>query len=458
LSDPSTLPPAPREPTPAELGRGGRATAWHFAPCIGTWQGLINPVLVSVPTVLLKSLGFSNAVIGYATLATLPMALKFLLGPVVDGHRTRRWWCVNAGAWVMACVLVLGIPLMMPTFSLSLYLAALFLLAVVKSFHQVALNGFFTLSLTKPEQALFSGLDPVWGRTATIFSGSILLAVAGSVGAHYGNPRVTWGVYVAGLTVIFALLYVYTRWAFPHPVADQPAGSAGRAGGLPYGAVLRSYFRLPKLLPGLGYLFFMRSGQTMLDKMGVAFLMDAPAAGGYGLSIAEVGVFTGSMTACGITGGALAGFLLRKHGLRRVIWPFSLAAVLPAAVYVFLALTHLAGRPLVDWDLRAVGGGIWHLDLVLLALLGLESFGFGLGFTVMNYYMFRMAANSPYPASHVALNASVIYTSYMLFGMLSGVCQEWLGYPGLFALAIAVALPAFATIPFLNYALDERKA
>jgi PAT family beta-lactamase induction signal transducer AmpG len=441
-----------------ELGRGGRATAWHFAPCIGTWQGLINPVLVSVPTVLLKSLGFSNAVIGYATLATLPMALKFLLGPVVDSHRTRRWWCVNAGAWLMAGVAVLGIPLMMPTFSLSLYLAALFLLAIVKSFHQVALNGFFTLALTKSEQALFSGLDPMWGRAATIFSGSILLAVAGGIGTRYGDPRVTWGVYITGLIVVFALLYFYTRWAFPSPAKDRPAPPATRAGGLPYGAVLRSYFALPKLLPGLGYLFFMRSGQTMLDKMGLAFLMDAPKAGGYGLSIAEVGVFTGSMIACGITGGAIAGFLLRKFGLRRVIWPFSLAAVLPAAVYVFLALTNHAGRPVLDWDLRGIGAGIWHVDPVLLALLGLESFGFGLGFTIMNYYMFRMAANSPYPASHVALNASVIYSSYMLFGMLSGVCQEWLGYPGLFALSIAVALPAFATIPFLNYALDERKA
>jgi PAT family beta-lactamase induction signal transducer AmpG len=180
----------------------------------------------------------------------------------------------------------------------------------------------------------------------------------------------------------------------------------------------------------------MRSGQTMLDKMGVAFLMDAPKAGGYGLSIAEVGVFTGVMTACGITGGAIAGMLLRKYGLRRVVWPFSLAAVLPAGVYVFLALHQPSTRVLVDWDLRAIGAGVWHLDFVLLALLGVESFGFGLGFTVINF--------------------SVIYSSYLLFGMISGVCQEWLGYAGLFALSMAVSLPAFAAIPFLNYQLDRR--
>lgn len=458
MSNP-TIPaaPAPREPTPDELGRGGRATAWHFAPCIGTWQGLINPVLVSVPTVLLKSLGFSNAVIGYATLATLPMALKFLFGPMVDSHQTRRWWCVNAGAWVMVCVAVLAVPLMMAEFSLWFYLAALFVLAVVKSIHQVALNGFFTLSLTKPEQALFSGLDPMWGRAATIFSGSILLAVVGAVADRYGDPRITWGLYSAGLLLIFAPLYFYTRWSFPHPAADRAAGPAVRASALPFRAMLRDYLALPALLPGLAYLFFMRSGETILAKMGVAFLMDAPGAGGYGLSIAEVGAFTGVMTACGITGGALAGVLLRKHGLRRVIWPFSLAAVLPNAIYVYLALNDQAGRTLVDWDLTALGAGIWRLDFVLLALLGLESFGFGLGFTLMNFYMFRMAAGSRYPASYVALNASVIYTSYMLFGMISGVCQEWLGYPGLFLMSIAVSLPAFAAIPFLNYALDERK-
>jgi PAT family beta-lactamase induction signal transducer AmpG len=439
------------------MGRGGRASAWSFAPCFGTWQGLINPVLVSVPTILLKSFGYSNAVIGYATLATLPMALKFLLGPMVDANRTRRWWCVNAGGWLMACVGVLALPLVLTRFTLGLYLAALFLLAIVKSIHQVALNGFFTLALTKSEQALFSGLDPVWGRAATIFSGSILLAVAGGVGARYGDSRLTWGLYFASLLVVFTPLYFYTRYIFPRPAADQAPGAGGRSSNLPFWSMLRSYFALPSLGPGLAYLFFMRSGQTMLDKMGVAFLMDAPKAGGYGLSIAEVGVFTGSMTACGIAGGALAGVLLRKFGLRRVVWPFSIAAVLPATVYIFLALHKQSTRVLIDWDLSAIGAGIWHLDFVLLGLLGLESFGFGLGFTVMNFYMFRMAAGSKYPASHVALNASVIYTSYMLFGVLSGVCQEWLGYPGLFMLSVAVSLPAFAMIPFLNYALDERK-
>lgn len=452
-----TPPPATAEPPADALGRGGRTSAWHFAPCIGTWQGLINPVLVSVPTVLLKSLGFSNAVIGYATLATLPMALKFLLGPMIDSHQTRRWWCVNAGAWLMACVAVLAVPLMLEGFSLWFYLAALFLLAIVKSIHQVALNGFFTLSLTKPEQALFSGLDPMWGRAATIFSGSILLAIVGAIGERYGDPRITWGLYSAGLLAVFAPLYFYTRWAFPHPAADRAAVTDIRAPGQSYREMLRDYFALPALLPGLAYLFFMRSGETILAKMGVAFLMDVPAAGGYGLSIAEVGVFTGVMTACGITGGALAGVLLRKHGLRRVIWPFSLAAVLPNAIYIYLAMHGQSGRTLDTWDLSAIGAGVWQLDFVLLALLGLESFGFGLGFTVINYYMFRMAAGSRYPASYVALNASVIYASYLLFGMISGVCQEWLGYPGLFVLSIVVSLPAFAVIPFLNYALDERK-
>jgi hypothetical protein len=46
----------------------------------------------------------------------------------------------------------------------------------------------------------------------------------------------------------------------------------------------------------------------------------------------------------------------------------------------------------------------------------------------------------------------------MIFGVISGVCQEWLGYPGLFVLSIGVSLPAFVVIPFLNYALDEKEA
>ncbi|PTX97879.1 MFS transporter [Opitutus sp. ER46] len=454
------MPNQSHTPTTGEieaLGRGRRRTAWHFAPCIGTWQGLINPVIVSVPTVLLKSMGYSNAVIGYATLATLPMALKFLLGPMVDAHQTRRWWSIQSGLWLIGCVFLLAGALMLPTFSLWVYLAALAVLAVVKSIQQIALQGFFTVALTKSEQALFAGLDPVWGRAASIFTGSVLLAIAGAVGDRYGSPRITWAVYFAGLVAVFLPLYFYTRAFFPRPRADCAPDPAMKAAPLPFWTALRGYLQLPALLPGVAYMFFMRSGETFLAKMGMAFLMDKPEHGGYGLSITEVGVFTAVMTVCAISGGAISGVLLKKYGLRRVVWPFSILAVLPNAIYVYLALTNQAGRELVQWDLSAFGMGVWHLDFVLLVLLGLENFGFGLGFTVMNYYMFRMAAGSKYPASYVAFNASVIYTSYMLFGMISGICQEWLGYPLLFILSIVVSLPAFAAIPFLNYALDERK-
>lgn len=456
-------PPASSSPGEAVPGRiealgRGRRSAWHFAPCIGTWQGLINPVLVSVPTVLLKSLGFSNAVIGYASLATLPMALKFVFGPMIDAHRTRRWWCVNGALWLMGCLLVLALPLVLPTFSLWFYLAALTLLAIVKSIHQIALNGFFTLSLTKSEQALFSGLDPVWGRAATIFSGSVLLAIAGVVGERHGDPRVTWGVYTGALIAVFLPFYFYTRWALPRPLADRtPDGPQARAVALPFRDVLREYLTLPALVPGLAYLFFMRSGETFLAKMGVAFLMDARTAGGYALSISEVGMFTGLMTGCAIAGGAISGVLLKRLGLRRVIWWFTSAAIIPHLAYVYLALTTGQIRTVVTLDLSFMVGGVWRIDPVLLALLGIENLGFGLGFTVMNYYMFRMAAGSRYPASFVALNASVIYASYLLFSTISGVCQEWLGYTGLFVLSMIVPAPAFFVIPRLNYQLDERR-
>ena len=291
-----------------------------------------------------------------------------------------------------------------------------------------------------------------------MFAGSVLLALAGSIGGRFGDARLTWAAYDTGLLVVFAPLYLYTRRMLPYPVADHAADSAGRSPALPFWQMLRGYLALPALIPGVTYLFFMRSGETFLAKMGMAFLMDARDAGGYGLSITEVGVFTGIMTAFAITGGAISGLLLQRYGLRRVVWPFSIAAVGPNLIYVYLAMTNQAGRALVTLDLSRFGGGLWHLDILLLALLGLENFGFGLGFTVMNYYMFRMAAGSRYPASYVALNASVIYASYMLFGTISGICQEWLGYPGLFALSIVVSLPAFIAIPSLNYQLDQRNS
>jgi len=444
------------EPDDAVLGRNGRRSAWHFAPCIGIWQGMINPVLVSIPTILLKSMGVSNAVIGYASLATLPMALKFMFGPMVDSHRTRRWWILRSGEALMLCLLLLMATLAPAEFSLWLFLAATVLLAVAKGIQQVALQGYFTLSLTRSELALFSGLDPVFARLAGVMTASILLALAGLAGAKFGDNRITWGIYFGVLIALFALLYAYTRRSFPYPAADQPSGKK-RADEASLKEILGGYFALPAIWAGLGYIFFLRSGETFLAKMGPAFLMDARHHGGFGLSIAEVGLITGVMNGCAIAGGAISGLLLRRYGLRKVIWPFTLAAVLPNFIYVILAWNNETGLAVVAIDLSLFGGGIWQLDWALVVLLGLENLGFGLGFTVMNYYMFRMAAGTRYPASYVAFSASVVYLSYMLFGMISGVVQEAVGYTTLFILSIVISIPAFVIIPFLNYDLDRRE-
>jgi len=198
---PSELSPATTgtaEPGENALGRRGHESPWYFAPCFGTWQGLVNPVLVSIPTVVLKSVGVSNAIIGYTTIATLPMGLKFLFGPMVDSHQTRRWWILRSGEWLILGVALVGLSLILPEFSIWLFLIALTLLAIVKSVQQIALQSFFTLSLTKAELALFSGLDAVFGRVATVLTASLLLSAADVIGQRFGTARVTWGLYFGG--------------------------------------------------------------------------------------------------------------------------------------------------------------------------------------------------------------------------------------------------------------------
>ena len=465
----SSLPPAkpfdspvaqtgPAEGSEDALGRGGKKNPWYFAPCFGTWQGLVNPVLVSIPTVVLKSMGVSNAIIGYTTIATLPMGLKFLFGPMVDTHQTRRWWILRSGEWLILGVALVGLSLILPEFSLWLFLIALTLLAIVKSVQQIALQAFFTLSLTKAELALFSGLDAVFGRVATVLTASLLLAAADVIGQQFGTARVTWGLYFGGLLVLFSLLYFYTRRVFPYPTADRPASrNLDERQSLSFKEVVRDYLKLPAIWAALTYFFFLRSGETFLVKLAPAFLMDPESKGGFGLTISEIGLFTGVMTGCAIVGGVVSGLLLRRYGLRRVVWPLTLASVIPHFIYVYLALHNTAKFDVLSLDLTSAGLGLWHFDWVLLVLIGLENLGYGLGFTVMNYYMFRLAGGTQYPTTYVAFSGSVIYFSHVLFGAISGVVQESVGYAWLFVLSVVISIPAFIAIPFLNYQLDERK-
>ena len=125
-----------------------------------------------------------------------------------------------------------------------------------------------------------------------------------------------------------------------------------------------------------------------------------------------------------LAGGILGGLHISRKGLRTCIFPMALSLALPCVVYLLMALFKPS-------SLVVVG-----------AMIVLDQFGYGYGFTAYTVYMMRFA-EGPLKTSHYAICTGFMALSMILPGAVAGYLQQSLGYVGFF---ILVMLCCFVTV------------
>ena len=166
-------------------------------------------------------------------------------------------------------------------------------------------------------------------------------------------------------------------------------------------------------------------------KMLTPFLLDPVDAGGLGLSTAQSGLVYGTVGVIALTvGGILGGLYAAKRGLKRSMWPMSMALALPCAVYLFMAMT----QPTRLW--------------IIYLCVALDQFGYGFGFTAYMLYMIHFSEGE-FKTSHYSICTAFMALSMMLPGLFAGWMQEAIGYVGFF---IVVMICCLATITVTFFA------
>jgi PAT family beta-lactamase induction signal transducer AmpG len=189
--------------------------------------------------------------------------------------------------------------------------------------------------------------------------------------------------------------------------------------------------------------------------MVVPFYMDKPGVGGYGVDLVQVG-FIGMIGLVGASAGAvLSGFAIKKHGIRKIMAAFVAAAILPNLIYAALAVWH------ADWSatLDLTGIGInYRTDLNIALSLGalVENFGYGLGYSAAEYFLFSLSRGK-YQTSIAGFLLSVLYMFVLVFGSISGWVQSLSGWGWFFVISVVVSMPVFLVLPKLRY-VDEEAA
>jgi PAT family beta-lactamase induction signal transducer AmpG len=392
-------------------------------PSLYFGQGLPYIAVMVLSVVFYKNLGVPNANIAlYTSWFYLPWVIKPLWSPVVDLLGAKRNWItlLQAAMGVAFALLLATVP--SPAY-FQLTLLVFWFIAVASATHDIAADGFYLLALTEKHQAAFVGLRSTFYRAAMIAGQGGLVLMAGKLTEWSGQPRLAWMAVFGFLALFFVALSFWHRLVLPKPV-QAPRTQEQTGLWLNSLVIFRSFFARRDIALVLGFLLTFRLGEAQAMKMVMPFLLDPRTQGGLGLSTAQVGLAYGTIGVLFLTVGGLAGgYVISRAGLKRWLWPLTLAVHLPNLAFVYLA----AFQPTNLW--------------LISTTIALEQFGYGFGFTA--YLMFMiMISDGPHQTAHYAIATGFMALGMMLPGMASGWIQEKVGYLTFFIWVCCATLPS----------------
>lgn len=412
---------------------------WWWVPSLYFAQGIPYVVIaMTVSVVMYKRMGISNDDIAYYTSwLYLPWVLKPLWSPVVDLVGTKRRWIVVMQAAI--AVMMVCVALALPLGGFFRYTIALFwIMAFASATHDIAADGFYMLGLEQHQQAAFVGVRSTFYRIAMISGEGLLVMLAGILETRMGGniPR-AWSLTFSVLATVFFLAFLYHLAVLPRPASDGPRAGARSAGFVAeFFRVFGAFFRKDRILFILGFLLLYRFAEAQLLKMIGPFLIDPPSEGGLGLTTAQVGFVKGTVGVIGLLcGGIIGGIVISRRGLKYWLWPMVVSINFPGWVYLFLSYTKPQSLYLIA------------------ALVGVEQFTYGFGFTAYMLYMIYVAEGE-HKTSHYALCTGFMALGMMLPGMFSGRLQEWLGYHNFFVWVLVSTLPCYLMACFVRVPPD----
>ena len=404
----------------------------RWVPSLYFAEGLPYVAVMVVSVIMYKRLGISNADIAfYTSWLYLPWVIKPIWSPIVDLLGTRRRWILGMQLFIGAgCA---AVALTLPAEAFFRYsLAAFWLLAFSSATHDIAADGLYILGLSDHDQAWWVGIRNTFYRLAMLTGQGLLVMLAGWLETSTGNNALAWSIVFYLLAGSFLVLAAWHGAFLPRPRADT-RGRVASLRELSSGVVATfvSFFKKPSIVVVILFLLFYRFAEAQLVKIAAPFLLDDRDVGGLGLATEAVGFTYGTVGMLMLTaGGILGGFAAASAGLKRWLWWMVAAINLPNAVYLLLAWFQPENL------------------LVVNIAVGLEQFGYGVGFTAYTLYLLYVARGE-HSTAHFAIGTGFMALGMMLPGMASGAIQEWLGYQGFFVWILLATVPSFLVVALI---------
>ncbi|MCI9843672.1 MFS transporter [Flavobacterium pectinovorum] len=414
-------------------------TPWSWIPLLNFASGLPYAVIISVSVIMYKNLGISNEDIGvYTSLLYLPWVIKPLWSPFIELHGTKRKWFLSMQLLISIAFLLVGFTI--PTNGFFMMTLAIFWVAAFASAsNDIASDGFYLLALRKEQQSFFLGIRSTFYRLSLLAGNGLIVLFAGYLEHKYGDNTKAWSytMIAVGLLMIFITLYnfIFTPKTEINALENNKEAHHNQN----FGTVFASFFKKKQIGLVLAFILVFRLGESQLLKMLSPFLLDGKELGGMGLDTEAVGIIYGTFGVGALTlGGILGGIAISKQGLTKWMFPMFLAMHLPIIGFILLAFFHPTS--------------IYYIYAVVI----LEQFGYGFGFTAFMMYLIHVAEGESKTA-HYALATGFMAMGMMLPGMVSGYIQQYLGYQNFFIWVLIATIPGLILSRFLIFPKDFGK-
>lgn len=407
---------------------------WLWIPTLYFTEGLPYFSIMVLSAIMYKKLGVSNAELAFFTAwLYLPWMIKPLWSPFVELFKTKRIWIISM-QFLLGAGLA-GVALSLPVAHYLQYTMACFwLLAFSSATHDIAADGYYMSALNDGQQAFFVGIRSTFYRLASITGQGLIVVFAGVMENYYGI-QTAWQMTFFLLASILFILMFYHLFMLPNveiatsspPLSEITTNITD---------VFTTFFQKKHIALYIAFILLYRLGEAQLGKIASLFMLDPREQGGLGLSTLDMGLIYGTIGVTALViGGIIGGILVSRHGLKHWIWWMALAINLPDIGYVFMAWQQPESLLLIQ------------------AMVAIEQFGYGFGFTAFMLYLIYIAQGE-FQTAHYAIATGFMAAGMMIPSMFSGWIQQQLGYTSFFIWVMIATLPAFYIISRLPLDAD----
>ncbi len=430
-----------------------------YIPTLYFAEGLPYTIVMMMSGIFFKSLGADNVFIGLTSFIAWPWTLKFAWAPFVDFYATKRSWIVVA-QFVLAVTVagIAGVSFLSDAMDFNkmvgVAVAVLVLIAFASATHDVAIDGYYLDVLNDEQKAFFVGVRNTAYKIAWLFGSGAMVFLAGKI-AESRSIGFGWGVAFGICAVAMLAAAVFHSWYLPKSAKPvyvseaDPNNLVKPDGGKRFFSAIGTYFVQPAIVPIVIYIMTFRLGDALMLKQAPNFLLDPVAKNGLGISVADMGIISGTVGVIALLlGGIVGSWLISKDGLKKWMWP--LALIQNGAILLYWVLAAFPHKFIVQ------GANLNpHLPAVYV-INSIEQFAYGLG--VAAYTVFLMTTvKSQYKAAHYATATAMMALGMMIPGAISGYLYQALGYANFFLVSFFASLPGIFAIFFLPIWRDNNE-